>query len=166
MKRLLPAVAIVAFLILPQAAQAQADRTSPDFDKFEGRVLNEFEGRFLNEMVSESLDCVAYYSLAAAALEAALSGRGEQFRVPKKEQIRVGLLAQALVYAESINLKSEAFQIRLKWATENQMELIDKSFVNMSILIDKYAEPCQQIYQAEPESRMRYWADRLFPDRR
>ena len=154
MKLFLPAlVVLVPLLAAPVTAQDNRKAIDPEANL----------ARIMNEIVSETLECDAYYWLAAEAL----SHRNEssQDTVTRYKQAAEELFFRAFAYAETISLKSEAVQIRLRWALENQTELIDKNFVNISILIDKYSESCNQVYEDELESRIRYWNDRLFQKR-
>lgn len=152
MKLILPTLVVLVSL-LAAPAYAQDNGTAPNLDKSEVRVLN--------EVLSETLACAAYYSIAVEGM----SRRDENDPVSRMEQIIDNLLTGAFVIAETINMKREAVKIRFKWSVRDQMELIDHNMVNISILIDKYADFCKQIYESDPKIRMRYWADRLFPDR-
>ncbi len=154
MKPLLPAL-VVLVPLLAAPATAQDNRTSGDPDAGFTRIMN--------EMVTETLECSAYYFIAAEGLSR--GNEPAQDAVSKSEKFADELSFRAFAYAASISMKPEAVEIRYKWAVNDEMELIDKNLVNISILIDKYSKSCKQVYEDKLESRIRYWHERLFPDR-
>jgi hypothetical protein len=111
--------------------------------------------RAANNAGHEMTECAAYFGVVAQGLR---QTPGETFQKTSAdyEQLMKNAVAFALNYAELINQKPEAVQARLKLSIEDMMSQMDRDYVNVSILMAKYAEPCRNVMD-DPEARLNHW---------
>ena len=111
----------------------------------------------VNNAGHEMIECAAYYGVMSQGLR---NSPGEKFQETAEvyERTMTTAIGLALTYAEEIKQKPEAVEARLDIAIKDMMGTIDNNYVNSSILMAKYAEPCQTVLN-DPAARLQHWMD-------
>lgn len=142
--RLLAAAAILFCATLPRAADAPAAPLPP------------LERQALDRHLTDLTNCLAYYSIAHAALDKA----GERATAAKVTEIRSILLDRSFIVMRAVEMNEETALARQKAAVQDQMTLIGDDFSRFPTLTEKYGVFCKEIVE-DPGDRLQQWKDRL-----
>ena len=143
MRRLILA-AIVSLLVCGLAKETRA-----------AEHLSPIETLAFNNFHYEMVNCLAYYQIAIRAVKA----RGEKEVADNYKKVSDDLLERLFMFGSALGMKDEVATARLRMAMEGQIREIDSDFINVSILIKKYAHPCKAVVQ-DPDARMEVWLEK------
>ena len=105
------------------------------------------------------VQCLSFYSIVIQAFK----NRGDEKEAAKYKKVVDSLISRIFTVGELIGMKDEAATARMRMAARQQMQDIDNSLINMSILIEKHLEPCKTVVE-DPDSRVEYWMKKAAAD--
>lgn len=111
-----------------------------------------------NNASHEMIECAAYFTIVAEGMRIT-PGADTAKGADQYDSAREAALMYALALAESINQKPETLKARLEMSMQGMIDEIDRDYVNISILLNKYAVPCKSAVE-DPAARLQWWIDR------
>ena len=112
-----------------------------------------------NNFHHEMVKCLTYYILSIQGLKAS----DDEKWAAEGQKVVDALTVRILTVGKLLGLKDETAPARMRMASRKQMQDIDNSLINFSILIDKYGEPCKTVVE-NPDSRVEYWMKKAATD--
>jgi hypothetical protein len=103
------------------------------------------------EVVSELQECSVYFVLSPTCFAEQSPAMARDYRAAAD---RIGVLA--LKVGRSVGLSTEAFLARHSLLSEEMMDAIQKSCVNIAVLQRRYAKFCLRLSQ-DTDSRLKEW---------
>ncbi len=113
---------------------------------------SEVKALALNNFHQEMVNCLIYYGIA----EEGIRKSGNKKTAAKYREIIELLYKKTLVLTQAIGMKEEALDARMQLSTDTQLAAIDGDYINISILMNKYMEPCTAVIN-DPFSRIDFW---------
>jgi hypothetical protein len=104
-------------------------------------------------------DCYAYFKISEEGVKRSKSDIKDNAALKLKEAAERSLLG-AVKTGEFINMKQEAMKARIQLAFEDLSNQMGEDYANISILIVKYADSCNDIVN-DPKNRTEYWRSKF-----
>ncbi len=114
--------------------------------------LNPVETLAFNNFHHEMVYCLSYYTIVIQMLK----NRDEEKEAAKYKKVVDALTDRIIAVGSLLGMKDEAAFARMRMAAREHMQDIDNNFINASILLEKYAEPCKTVVE-NSDSRIEYW---------
>ena len=114
--------------------------------------MSPIETLAFNNFHHEMVNCIAYYSIVTEGLRQ----RGDETTASQYRQLIETLFGRVFAVGKKIGMKDDAVQARIRMASKQQIQEIDKNFVNISILLEKYAYQCKTVME-NPDARIQSW---------
>ena len=128
---------------------------APEFSKGNAAKLSDIQLLAMSNFHQEITDCIAYYSITVEGLK-----RRDAEEAAAQTQMVIDSFYMLLnVVSQVIGIKEEAVSARLRMSLEQQMREMGESYVNLSILLEKYALPCKAVIE-NPSARQEFWMDK------
>ena len=125
----------------------------------EGNAKADAQSNYIfTNLQSDFTDCFAYYKYSEEGVKRTNHETKDQVAKKLAEGAERSLLG-AYKVGGWINMKPEAMEARAKLAVNDMSKQIDNDFVNISILIDKYADMCNDLL-IDPKNRTTYWRNK------
>ncbi len=121
--------------------------------------LSPVETLAFNNFHHEMVKCVTYYIFGIQGMKA----RGDEKEAAEGQKVVDALSVRILTVGSLLGMKDETAPARMRMAARQQARDIDNDFINFSVLIDKYGEPCKTVVE-NPDSRVEYWMKKAATD--
>ena len=112
-----------------------------------------------NNFHHEMVKCLTYYIIGIQALKAS----DDEKEAAERQKVLDALNVRILTVGKLLGMKDETAPARMRMAARKQAQEMDNDFINFSILIDKYGEPCKTVVE-DPDSRIEYWMTKAAKD--
>ena len=113
-----------------------------------------------NNFHHEMVKCVTYYIIGLQPLKAR---GGDEKEAAEGQKVVDALRVRILSVGRLLGMKDETAPARMRMAARKLAQEMDNDFINFSILIDKYGEPCKTVVE-DPDSRIEYWMTKAAKD--
>ena len=104
-------------------------------------------------------DCYAYFKISEEGVKRSKSNIKDN-AVSKLTEAAERSLLGAVKTGEFINMKPEAMKARIQLAVKDMSNQMGEDYANISILIVKYADTCNDIVN-DPKNRTEYWRSKF-----
>ena len=122
--------------------------------------LSPVETLAYNNSHHEMVKCVTYYIFGIQGIKAR---GGDEKEAAERQKVLDALNVRILTVGSLLGMKDETAPARMRMATRKLAQEMDNDFINFSILIDKYGEPCKTVVE-DPDSRVEYWMKKAAAD--
>ncbi len=126
--------------------------------------LTSFERDVVNNSIDTFVTCFVFYTTGKIGIERRNDNSDARLIKALKKNADVAF-AVAMKIGMSIGLKPETLQIKLEEESQAQLTLTGASFVNFTILRQKYGNLCKQAV-TNPAGVLDFWAKKIKSRRR
>ncbi len=101
----------------------------------------------VHNLIEEHIACYTYYKITEENLRRPENSTPRDIQLADNYEIGAdGFLERAYLLANILNMKEETILAKVEMHVKDQMNEIDNDYINFSILLNKYAEDCQYLY--------------------
>ncbi len=108
--------------------------------------ISEPQRKALNNLQHELSECAMFYNISEKGFKK--NGSADALKSSQQSaHMKDTLFIMAYMIGRDIGMNEDAMSTRLKMSFNSMMDMMDDNFVNYSILLQKYAEPCASLYR-------------------